>query len=103
MTMVRRILSRRVRTSTKFLAEGAPTESLFLGDEAIKTLPTETLTRFAANFPNLQNEHLETAEGQFIVKGHKQKQFVARHLKNQKLSITLSKTNHRELSLSMPR
>lgn len=69
-------------------AEGAPTESLFLGDEAIKALPKETLSEIAVIFPNFQRIHLETLNGQFIVKGHKQKQFVQRHLKNHKPMIT---------------
>lgn len=66
------------------LAEGAPTESLYLGDEAIKALPQGTLAEIAMIFPKFQRLHVDSLTGPKIARGSKQKQLVARHVKNQK-------------------
>ena len=66
------------------LAEGAPTESLFLGAEAIKALSEDTIAEIAAIFPDFLSMHVDAQSGPLIARGPKQKQLIARHAANQK-------------------
>jgi len=65
------------------LAEGTPTESLFTGTEALKSLPDEARQEIFALFPELENgQHPVGARP--IPIGCRQKQLVQRHLRNRK-------------------
>jgi hypothetical protein len=65
-------------------AEGAPTESLFLGAEAIKTLPCALLAEIAAIFPTILDETSTMSSFCTIPTGAEQKHCVARHAANHK-------------------
>ncbi|WP_166416491.1 Hint domain-containing protein [Cochlodiniinecator piscidefendens] len=65
-------------------AEGAPTESLYTGAEALKTIPQKAREEIALLFPQLfENDHKEPTAC-FIPNGKQQQRLVARHLKNNK-------------------
>lgn len=66
------------------IAEGAPTESLFLGAEALNALPDETVKEIAAIFPDFQTRHVVDENGPTIAQGPKLKKLVARHVAHQK-------------------
>jgi hypothetical protein len=65
-------------------AEGAPTESLFLGDEAINALSDDARSEIALIFPDQLPKKLEVIPSRPIPEGKKQKQLIARHASNQK-------------------
>ena len=69
-------------------AEGAPTESLLLGDEAVKALPQPVLDEIEAIFGELLLPQNTALPGRFIPKGHQQKTLVARHATNQKALLS---------------
>lgn len=65
-------------------AEGAPTESLFLSAESVRSLPKATLREIAAIFPALDLQDETVAPGRFIPSGRQQKTLIARHGSHQK-------------------
>lgn len=65
-------------------AEGAPTESLFTGPEAMKALSPEVREEIIAIFPEIADLDYAPTTARFIPEGRLQKQLVARHLKNSK-------------------
>jgi len=65
-------------------AEGAPTESLFPGPEAMKVLPKDALEEMQALFPQLVDPAIESQSARLIPIGARQNQLIARHLKNTK-------------------
>jgi len=65
-------------------AEGAPTESLFTGPEALKAIPPEAKAEMLHIFPNILNAGHAPKPAHPIPPGRVQKQLVARHLKNAK-------------------
>ncbi|NOC82570.1 Hint domain-containing protein [Ruegeria sp. HKCCD6428] len=67
-------------------AEGAPSESLFTGPEALKSLPPEALHELLQIFPGLDcNKDMDPAF--YIPSGRRQKKLVARHVRNSKAII----------------
>ena len=65
-------------------AEGAPTESLYTGAEALKSLTPDARDEVALLFPNLFNTDNPTEPACLIPNGRQQKKLVARHQKNNK-------------------
>jgi hypothetical protein len=65
-------------------AEGAPTESLFTGPEALKALSPAAREEILALFPEVAQINHYPEPACFIPPGRLQKQAVARHLKNKK-------------------
>ncbi|APG46527.1 Hint domain-containing protein [Phaeobacter porticola] len=65
-------------------AEGAPTESLYTGAEALKTLTPEAHEEIALLFPQVLNGGCAIRSACHIPNGRQQRQLVARHLKNNK-------------------
>jgi hypothetical protein len=63
-------------------AEGAPSESFFLGAEALKTLPAESLREVIAIFPDLDLPLPGTATRFVVPPGRRQARLVERHHKN---------------------
>ena len=64
------------------LAEGAPTESLFTGPEALKAVPDEARTELLSLFPDIASQTHCPAPARIIPARKQQKHAVARHLKN---------------------
>lgn len=65
-------------------AENAPTESLFTGPEALKSLSDEARQEIFGIFPELSEMTHSADPARMIPCGKLQKQLVARHLKNNK-------------------
>lgn len=65
-------------------AEGAPSESLFAGPEALKTVPQECVDEILTIFPELETVDCRPEAARVMPSGKHQKQLVARHLKNRK-------------------
>ena len=65
-------------------AEGAQTESLFLGDNAQQTLSKEGRQEISQIFPDLASVGSAVKPARSIPTGGRQKQFMARHCKNSK-------------------
>ncbi len=70
-------------------AENAPTESLYLGDEAIKALSQAQHAEIDALFPGLANLRPKALPRRMIPPGRSQKQLIARHASNQKPLLTV--------------
>lgn len=66
------------------LAEGAPSESLYLGPETMKTIPKAAREEILALFPEILNGQKAPKSACFIPTEKLQKQLIERHLKNQK-------------------
>lgn len=66
------------------LAEGAPTESLFTGPEALKAVAPDARREIITLFPDIAENHYEAIPARLIPSGASQKKFVARHAKNEK-------------------
>ena len=64
------------------MAEGAPAESLFTGQEALKAVSPAARAEILALFPQIAEAGYEPVPARFIPSGRMQKQAVARHLKN---------------------
>lgn len=64
------------------LAEGAPSESLYLGPEALKTIPAVAMTELRLLFPWLAAPCARPEPSRPIPEIGRQKQLVARHRKN---------------------
>ncbi|WP_108861774.1 Hint domain-containing protein [Ruegeria sp. Alg231-54] len=65
-------------------AENAPSESLFTGPEALKTLSLEARREIFDIFPELADMNHNPNPARHIPKGPQQARLVARHLKNEK-------------------
>lgn len=65
-------------------AEGAPTESLFTGPEALKALGAEARAEILTLFPNLAQPGQTGAPARYIPPLKRQNQLIARHLKNRR-------------------
>lgn len=65
-------------------AEGAPTESLLTGPEALKTINPDHLEELLTLFPELRETLLNGVSAKPIPTGPRQKRLMARHLKNGK-------------------
>lgn len=70
------------------LAEGAPTESLFLGDEALNALPEQFRAEIESLFPAATAISNVMHACRPIPKGQKQKQLIERHSSNQRPIIS---------------
>ena len=68
-------------------AEGAPSESLYLGAETIKTMSQEALEEILTIFPELANINFKALSACHIPPGRLQKKLVSRHAKNGKLLL----------------
>ncbi|MDU9005213.1 Hint domain-containing protein [Sedimentitalea todarodis] len=66
------------------LAESAPTESLYLGREALKSVSAEARQEIYAIFPDLKGAVADPIPARPIPSGKRQKKLVARHAANQK-------------------
>ncbi|MEM8693607.1 MAG: Hint domain-containing protein [Pseudomonadota bacterium] len=66
----------------------APTESLFTGKEALKSLAEEARAEIFAIFPEMQWPTFAPEPAAFIPMGRQQKRLVARHAKNQRALIS---------------
>ncbi|EEE38671.1 hemolysin-type calcium-binding region [Rhodobacteraceae bacterium KLH11] len=64
-------------------AEGAPSESLFAGPQALRAMPPTAREELLQLFPNLSEAHL-TAPACHIPSGKRQRKLVARHVSNNK-------------------
>ncbi len=65
-------------------ANGAPTESLYLGPMALSAMEPEALEEIATLFPGLLNGTEPVSSARLIPTGAKQKRLVHRHAKNRK-------------------
>lgn len=65
-------------------AEGAPTESLFTGPEAMKAISPEAREEILTIFPEIAELNYVPKPARFIPPGKLQKQLIARHAKNNK-------------------
>ncbi|WP_170398848.1 Hint domain-containing protein [Ruegeria arenilitoris] len=65
-------------------AEGAPTESLFTGPEALKTLSSEARREIFEIFPELIEKKLTLRPARYIPRGRQQSHLLERHRKNKK-------------------
>jgi hypothetical protein len=65
-------------------AEGAPTESLFTGPEALKAVSADARSEILTLFPELAFADATPRPARFIPCGRLQKQLIYRHAKNQK-------------------
>ena len=68
-------------------ANGAPTESLYAGKEALKALTPEAYTEITALFPEFKALDYQSTAARHIPDNKTQKQLVARHVKNNKTLI----------------
>lgn len=66
------------------LAEGAPSESLFTGPEALKAVNPDARREIITLFPHLAEGRATPEAARLIPSGAAQKKFVARHAKNNK-------------------
>jgi hypothetical protein len=64
-------------------ANGAATESLFLGVEAMKSLPIQSKEELRAIFPDLMGSLGSRSSKYYVPSNQRQRQLVMRHLKNQ--------------------
>ncbi|WP_108835521.1 Hint domain-containing protein [Tateyamaria sp. Alg231-49] len=69
-------------------ADGAPTESLFLGAEAMNTLPTKILNEIRRIFPGIKLPLEDASSKLYIPTNRRQTKLVERHLKNQTRLVT---------------
>lgn len=65
-------------------AQGAPTESLYLGAEALDSFTQTQREELQQIFPNINIDDPKMQPAKHIPLGHQQKQFIARHLKNKR-------------------
>ena len=66
------------------MAEGAASESLFTGPEALKSVPAKARDELMQLFPNLARLDYKASSAAHIPSGKLQTALVARHLKNAK-------------------
>ncbi|MEP2027820.1 MAG: Hint domain-containing protein [Paracoccaceae bacterium] len=65
-------------------AEGAPTESLFLGPEALRSLPGDLLDELLTLFPDLAETPWPLCARRIIPTAKRQTHLIARHVSNQR-------------------
>ncbi len=65
-------------------AEGAPTESLFTGPEALRALNSDARDEILTIFPQVAHMNYDPEPVRYIPSGRRQKQLVSRHAKNAK-------------------
>lgn len=65
-------------------AEGAPTESLFTGSEALRSLGAETRREILEIFPEMIEKQLTPRPARLIPRGRQQARLLERHQKNNK-------------------
>lgn len=75
-------------------AESAPTESLYLGREALKSVSAETRQEIYAIFPDLERAEIDPIPARPIPTGKRQKKLVERHAANQKPLLHPELTRH---------
>ncbi len=63
-------------------AEGAPSESFFVGPEALKSVPADCRAEILNLFPQLETSGRNAEPAFFIPSNKRQKNLIARHLKN---------------------
>ena len=69
-------------------AEGAPSESLFAGTEALRTVPSDALAEMLELFPDLTSSDFEPEAARLIpTKGRQVRNMVHRHIKNSRALI----------------
>lgn len=68
-------------------AEGAASESLFIGPEAIKTVSPEAREEIMKIFPELADDDYACESAALIPSNKAQKQLIARHVKNNKMVV----------------
>jgi len=69
-------------------AEGASTESLFVGREALKSISPEARAEIVTIFPEISEQGFTPKSARYIPTGSSQKQLISRHLKNKKLCLS---------------
>jgi len=67
-----------------FHAEGAPSESFFMGEQAMKSLSNEAVKEIQAIFPQISQQNYKPSPVRYIPQGQGQKQLAFCHAKNQK-------------------
>lgn len=70
-------------------ANGAPTESFYLGKQALKAITPEAYAEIITLFPEVEETEFESASARLIPAGKQQKQLIARHIKNSKDFVSL--------------
>lgn len=73
------------------LAEGAPSESLYVGSEALKAVSPAARDEISKIFPSLVNSSTMPKAAAFIPAGKHQKKLIERHAKNNKPLLMWSK------------
>lgn len=68
-------------------AEDAPTESLYTGPEALKAVSAQARKEILTLFPELADRDYTPEPAELLPSGKKQKELVARHLKNAKFLL----------------
>jgi hypothetical protein len=70
-------------------AEGAPTESLYTGPEALKSLPQESLDEIYTLFPALKGRDPKDVpvSARFIASGRAARKFSAQHSRSRKMLL----------------
>ncbi len=68
-------------------AEGAPTESLLTGPQALKSLPPQARREILSIFPELADLDAPPKGARLIPNGRQQNRLIARHLKNRRPCI----------------
>ncbi|WP_405402567.1 Hint domain-containing protein [Paracoccus sp. Ld10] len=70
-------------------AEGCPSESLYTGKEALKTLDDEALDEILEIFPEISQSNYKPTPAKMFIYGRKQQKFISRHLKNDQSLLNL--------------
>jgi len=70
------------------LANGAPSESLFTGPQALKSIPPEAREELRAILPEAVSDAARPSPARLIPDGHRQSRLVARHAKTGKQLLT---------------
>lgn len=68
-------------------AEGAPTESLLTGPQALKSMSKEAIEEIKAIFPEVFEEGFEASPARYIPEGPRQKKLIHRLVKNKKPAV----------------
>ncbi|NOE35750.1 Hint domain-containing protein [Ruegeria sp. HKCCD7318] len=71
-------------------AEGAPSESLFTGAEALKAISAEAREEIFVLFPELKQTDVLPEPAGFIPTGKQQRKLIDRHVKNEKPLVSLA-------------
>lgn len=84
------------------IADGAPTESLYLGDQALDSLSPEGRTEILALFGKTLGKYTASAPARCFAIGKEAKQLVARHAKNQRPLIEPPSPVHAKRATLLP-